>query len=108
MHLLDKPVGTGLTLSDLVTDGRQPEDEALRYEIDDPRLLTVLAGLDPIERAVVRAWAYGRAENWQEAAQLTGAENSAAVGERVRRKLKRLGLRHVQREIAAELYHTGR
>lgn len=108
VNLLDKPVGEGLTLGDLVTDGQQPEDEALRDEIDDPRLLAVLAALDPVEREVVRAWAYGEAENWQQAAQLIEVENAEAVGERVRRKLRRLGLRHSQREMAAELYRTGR
>ncbi|WP_105973666.1 hypothetical protein [Streptomyces geranii] len=87
---LDAPLGDGLSLYDLVV-----------YEVDflahtaggvfeDERLNAVLRGLDPVERAVVVAYAEGEATTWTEAAAVAGVADPEAFGERVRRKAKRL------------------
>ncbi|MER7773235.1 hypothetical protein [Kitasatospora sp. NPDC096140] len=91
LHLLDRPVSDGLALRDLITDRCGPEEILLGQEPDDPRVTAVLERLTPAERAVVKAWAYMGATTWEEAAQIAGADDPAAFGERVRRKLRRLG-----------------
>ena len=100
LHLLDKPVPGG-TLQDLVTDGQGPDMRVLRTVVDDLRLEAVLNTLDPTERKVARAWAYGGAQTWAEAARWVAVENPAALGERVRRKLRRQGREYLQRRTGA-------
>lgn len=68
---------------------------------DDPRVLAVLEQMFPIERAVALAWSRSGTSSWTEAAAMVLALTSQeyvqggaeALGERVRRKLKRLGRR---------------
>jgi len=96
--LLDTPLGSnGLTLHDLVAGSPAPEEAALGTVPDDPRLAAVLNSLDPQERRVALAFAHWQPNSWAEAAALTGAADPVAYGERVRRKLKRLGAEHKRR-----------
>ena len=89
---LDMPVGEGgLRLHDLVASGADPQDVVTALLPEDPRLATALEAMEPEERAVALAWASWKVASWEEAALLAGADNPAAMGERVRRKLKRLG-----------------
>ncbi|MFJ6088023.1 hypothetical protein ACIQI8_42345 [Streptomyces sp. NPDC092369] len=96
--LLDTLLGAdGFTLHDLVTASPSVEDLALGAALDDPRLAVILDVLDPRERRVALAWAHWQPNTWAEAAVLAGAPGPAAYGERVRRKLKRLGSEHTRR-----------
>ncbi|MFE6499916.1 hypothetical protein [Kitasatospora sp. NPDC057738] len=98
LMLLGQHIGADLTVADLLVDRRAPEAEALSAELADSRLLAVLRGLAPDEVATTRAWAAGE-ETWALAALAVGLP--AEFGERVRRKLKRLGTRHTERALAA-------
>ncbi|MFD5300496.1 hypothetical protein ACFWJU_35490 [Streptomyces mutabilis] len=72
--------------------------EAQIAKFTDPRIAPVLRGLRESEAALAVMWAYdGR--SWAECAAAAGLDR--AVGERVRRKLKRLGARYMQRRSAA-------
>ena len=62
------------------------------------RVDAVLRGLTPEERSVALAWAR-TGDSWEDAAADAGLP--ASHGERVRRKLKRLGAQHTQRTAAA-------
>ncbi|AQU67308.1 hypothetical protein BBN63_14720 [Streptomyces niveus] len=99
---LDVPVlENGLTLADLVAGGPDPADILTGMLPDDPRVLAVLEQMFPIERAVALAWSRSGTSSWTEAAAMVLALTSQvyvhgdaeALGERVRRKLKRLGRR---------------
>ncbi|MFD7556416.1 hypothetical protein ACFV9E_17995 [Streptomyces sp. NPDC059835] len=57
----------------------------------------VLSTLTPEELKVALAWAHWQVTTWTEAAALIGATDPVAFGERVRRKLKRLGIEHTRR-----------
>ncbi len=95
VSLLDTPLGDGFTLWDLATDNREPDQDLFRTTIDEPRIRDVLAALNPDERDVALAYARNPSvRTWTEAAQFTGAARPDQFGERVRRKLKRLGERH--------------
>nr|BEK63609.1 hypothetical protein KPHV_08360 [Kitasatospora purpeofusca] len=96
--LLGEPVGTDLTVSDLLADHRSPESETLFTELADSRLLAVLRGLAADEQALARAWG-SSGETWNQTALDAGLP--AELGERVRRKLKRLGRQHAERTLAA-------
>ena len=67
----------------------------------DPRIAPVLRGLQESEAALALMWAYGKG-SWAESAAAAGLE--PAAGERVRRKLKRLGDRYTQRHSAARAF----
>ncbi|MEU1106601.1 hypothetical protein ABZ408_37445 [Streptomyces tibetensis] len=95
--LLGQPLGADLTVQDLLAQRHTPEDAALAEELADSRLLAVLRGLAPDEAALARAWAAG-GDSWAQAALEAGLPT--AYGERVRRKLKRLGSRHTARTAA--------
>ncbi|MCZ0211338.1 hypothetical protein OZK63_38920 [Streptomyces sp. UMAF16] len=101
--LLGQPLGPGLTVQDLLTEECTAEDEALAAELADSRLLAVLRALAPNEAALARAWA-ASGESWAQASLDAGLP--AAHGERVRRKLKRLGIRHTARAAAADTAHA--
>ncbi|MFJ3799928.1 hypothetical protein ACIPSJ_27045 [Streptomyces sp. NPDC090088] len=90
VRLLDDPVTPRMSLRDLITDHRRPEDQLMLGEVEDPRVQAVLTHLAPAERAVAMAYAMQRM-TWAQAAAEGGAGNPDAFGERVRRKLKRLG-----------------
>ncbi|MEV6002160.1 hypothetical protein AB0M25_23520 [Streptomyces griseomycini] len=93
VRLLEDPVAAGVSLRDVITDHRRPEDHLMRSEVTDPRLDAVLAHLMPAERAVAMTYATQRV-TWTQAAAEGGAKDPHAFGERVRRKLKRLGMCH--------------
>ncbi len=95
--LLDTPLGDDLTLYDLVAGGPDPPDTAADSVITDVRLVRILNTLQPLEREVALARAWSGCATWSEAALLIGAADPAAFGERVRRKLKRLGHRQKER-----------
>ncbi|GAA1921237.1 hypothetical protein GCM10009837_53150 [Streptomyces durmitorensis] len=99
---LDVPVlENGLTLADLVAGGPDPADILTGVLPDDPRVLAVLEQMLPTERAVALAWSRSGTSSWTEAAvtvlaltsQAYAQGDAEALGERVRRKLKRLGRR---------------
>ncbi|MEU4266172.1 hypothetical protein ACYCCF_30035 [Streptomyces argenteolus] len=90
-------IADGITLDDVLPDHRTTEDLALQHQVDDARVRTVLRGLTPDEAAVAARWAQG-AGTWAESA--LSANLPAAHGERVRRKLHRLGARQTQRAAA--------
>ncbi|MFI5876613.1 hypothetical protein ACIBAH_30005 [Streptomyces sp. NPDC051445] len=100
---LDVPVlANGLTLADFVAGGPDPADILTGMLPEDPRVLAVLEQMFPIERAVALAWSRSGTLSWTEAAATVLAltsqahvqgGNAEALGERVRRKLKRLGRR---------------
>ncbi len=93
VRLLEDPVASGVLLRDVVTDDRRPEDGLLHGEVEDSRILAVFADLAPAERAVAMTYGTQRM-TWAQAAALGGADDPDAFGNRVRRKLRRLGLRH--------------
>jgi hypothetical protein len=96
---LDEPAGDGTTLRDVVTDHRRPEDSVFYGELEDPRVLAVLRSLKPAEAAVAAAYSSSRM-TWAEAAAEAGVSDPAGFGERVRRKLKRLGACQLARTAA--------
>lgn len=64
----------------------------------DPRIAVVFRCLDADEAAVAWAWSH-TGGSWQESAETVGLP--ASMGEQVRRKLKRLGARHQERQLEA-------
>ncbi|MFF7603130.1 hypothetical protein [Streptomyces mirabilis] len=93
--LLSRPVGDSLTLADALPGARSPEALLNDTFIDD-RISTVLSHLSAEETEIALSWA--RAEDsWAESADGVGQE--AAYGERVRRKLKRLGSEYTPRQV---------
>ncbi|MFJ3513187.1 hypothetical protein [Streptomyces luteogriseus] len=92
VDLLDSPTAEGLTVGDLAASTAEPDQEYLRTSIDEPRVRSVLAALDPDEREVALAYARNpTVRTWTEAAEAVGRAQPEQFGERVRRKLKRLG-----------------
>jgi hypothetical protein len=93
--MLDQPVitgnGTFLTIADLVPGGQATEDLVLADEWGEQRLCRLLGRLKPDELQVTNIYAQRSELTWADAARIAGAADPAAVGERVRRKLKRLG-----------------
>ncbi|MEU6965033.1 hypothetical protein [Streptomyces chrestomyceticus] len=96
--LLSTPVGQDQTLGDLLTNPRSAENVALSGTYSDGRLAVVLRGLRREEAGVATGWAHTGA-TWERAA--ADQRLPAAYGERVRRKLKRLGAQHTGRAAAA-------
>ncbi|MFD3874419.1 hypothetical protein [Streptomyces sp. NPDC058623] len=95
--LLSQPLSRTTTVADLLTEYRTPESEALWAELSDYRVTAVLRGLSSEEEAVARRWAES-GEAWSDAA--IGAGMATSYGERVRRKLRRLGARQAERAAA--------
>ncbi|WP_416484428.1 hypothetical protein [Streptomyces sp. CL12] len=79
------------------TDHRSPEAVLLTSEFGDERLSFVLGGLTEQERRLVQTWA-GLGGSWGEAASFQGL--GVGTGERVRRKLRRLGAEQIRRAEA--------
>ncbi|MET9959413.1 hypothetical protein ABZ128_10075 [Streptomyces sp. NPDC006326] len=110
---LDRDLGDGMTTYDILRGGPDPQEVLFGAVVDDPCINTVLAQLTPIERAVAVAYAAPSMPTWTEAAatvtatapHLPGGMDAAALGERVRRKLRRLGTRHTARREAAASAH---
>ncbi|WP_328930584.1 hypothetical protein OG429_40285 (plasmid) [Streptomyces sp. NBC_00190] len=106
--LLDTPLGDGITLYDLIIGSPSTQELALGAEPDDARLRAVLNALSPEERKVALAWARPEVATWTEAAAAAAVAeaDSMALGERVRRKLKRLGKLQAERTAASAAYKT--
>ncbi|MGW3913237.1 hypothetical protein ACWEBX_17220 [Streptomyces sp. NPDC005070] len=96
--LLSQPVGVDLTLQDLLVDHRGPDAAVLAAEYDDSRLAAVLRGLRNDEEALAAEWAC-TGGTWAQAA--ATHDRAPEFGERVRRKLKRLGTQHTMRHAPA-------
>lgn len=94
--LLDTPVGDGLCLYDLLalSPGTSPATDR-----EDARLTRVLHALRPPERRVVLAWAHPQVETWADAAWLAGSADAQTVGERVRRRVRRLAREERRRHL---------
>ncbi|MGX1266810.1 hypothetical protein [Streptomyces phaeoluteigriseus] len=92
---LDADLGDGLSLHDLVAAGIDLLTRTGERAFDDERLNAVLRRLTPDELRVVLAYAEGVGTTWTEAA--AGATDPAALGERVRRKVKRLASEQARR-----------
>ncbi|MFG2457032.1 hypothetical protein ACGFWE_08180 [Streptomyces sp. NPDC048523] len=91
MLSLDAPLGDNLNLYDVLDDGQADLYELVtRGMITDERLVSLLKSLKPDELAVLLARAGESGVTWTEAAALAGADEPAVLGERVRRKVKRL------------------
>jgi hypothetical protein len=103
--LLGTPVGDGLALGDLLVVPGGTEEAALAPEFLDPRVVAVLRQLRAPEEVVARSWAL-TGDAWARAAVEAGLP--AEYGERVRRKLKRLGARHAVRAVEAAGWRAGR
>jgi hypothetical protein len=90
------------TLADSLTDGCTAEDvalEALGGHLD-PCISEVLGWLTSEEAGIVAEYAQGGVLSWTQAATVAGATDPVVMGERVRRKLKRLGNEHLRRAQA--------
>jgi hypothetical protein len=107
VRLLETPLGEGLTLYDLVAGGLRMDDLVFEAAFGDERVEAVLAVLDPDERRAAMAWAHPSIAHWTEAARFAGARDPEAFGERVRRKLKRLGARYTACAGAAAVTRDG-
>ncbi|MFC8389890.1 hypothetical protein [Streptomyces sp. NPDC057238] len=104
---LDFALGDGLTVYDVLHCGPDPQEALCGILPDHPKINEVLSQLDALERAVAVAYANPRTmPTWTEAAaeavamapaQFPGTDVTA-LGERVRRKLQRLGKRHAAQE----------
>ncbi|EPH43554.1 hypothetical protein STRAU_3378 [Streptomyces aurantiacus JA 4570] len=105
---LDHVFGDGLTTYDIATGGPDPYEVLTGALPDNPRIVAVLAQLTPVERAVAMAWANAPVASWTDAVTvvadldtpLVAGLDPSALGERVRRKLKRLGSLHTTRTAA--------
>ncbi|MGW0647701.1 hypothetical protein ACWD4T_02660 [Streptomyces umbrinus] len=96
--LLAHPVDEMRTIADLLVEYRTPEQDLLSKE-RDIRVSAVLKHLSAEEQALALAWAeYGAP--WPEVANELGQKRQ--FGEKVRRKLSRLGDRHTDRAAEAE------
>ncbi|MFD8301487.1 hypothetical protein ACFV29_03875 [Streptomyces sp. NPDC059690] len=94
---LDADLGNGLSLLDLVAADVDALERAAGGVYEDQRLNAVLRGLHPDERQVVFAYAEAEGATWTEAADAAGSSDPEAVGERVRRKVKRLAVEQERR-----------
>ncbi|MGW1537957.1 hypothetical protein [Streptomyces aureus] len=93
---LDADLG-GLSLYDLVAADVDHLSHTSGGVFEDERLNAVLRGLHRTERQVVFAYAAGEGTTWAKAAAAVGTADPDALGERVRRKAKRLAAEHCRR-----------
>ncbi|MEU3620745.1 hypothetical protein ABZ725_52230 [Streptomyces sp. NPDC006872] len=96
--LLSYPVDDGLSLADVLADPRLLEDTVLKDKFTDSRIDSVLRRLHEAEEDLALGWARST-DSWAQAALAAGHPDT--YGERVRRKLKRLGEQHTARTAAA-------
>ncbi|MEW2297070.1 hypothetical protein ABZ719_30955 [Streptomyces sp. NPDC006743] len=112
--LLETQCGESLTLRDLLSGKTCPEDPLLDLIPGDRRLARILTTLEPGEREVVLALGLRGVETWSEAAEYVGAVDPRTLGERVRRKVRRLVAEHRRRDTqqsaapASELWQMGK
>lgn len=104
VSLLGQPVGSDLTLLDLLVEHRTPEAEVL-YSEQESRIAAVLHRLTPDEAVVAVIWAETPELSWQQAA--LAEQFPETFGERVRCKLKRLGKQYTERAQAAGTVAAG-
>ncbi|MFF4874225.1 hypothetical protein [Streptomyces sp. NPDC000961] len=88
VQLLDTPLGDGMTLYDVLSG--QPAADSSFEGFDDLRLIQILNALSEEERRVTIARSRRGVASWPEAARVAGFSQPEVVGERVRRKVKRL------------------
>ncbi|MFF7251533.1 hypothetical protein ACFZBU_47680 [Embleya sp. NPDC008237] len=88
VRLLDAPLGDGMTLYDVLSG--QPSVDSGFEGFDDLRLIAILKALSEEEQMVTIARSRPGVANWFEAARVAGVPQPELVGERVRRKVKRL------------------
>ncbi|ANZ20852.1 hypothetical protein SNOUR_38120 [Streptomyces noursei ATCC 11455] len=88
--LLNTPVSEGITVQDLVAEKPDTTPTPLDVTPENARLAALIRRLLPAERAVALAWAHPGVRTWADAAQEAGADDPTVVGERVRRKVRRL------------------
>jgi hypothetical protein len=96
--LLETPNHDGVMLRDVLPSQSTASTFALDWDFTNTRIDAVLRGLDAKEAAVANLWA-SRNGSCADAALDLGFD--ADFGDRVRRKLSRLGARHTQRALAA-------
>ncbi|MDV9168631.1 hypothetical protein R6V09_00540 [Streptomyces sp. W16] len=94
---LDAELCDGLSLHDLVAADVDLLHRAEGGVFADEKLNRVFMGLKADEQQVVLAYAYGEGTTWTEAAAAADAADPVAVGERVRRKTKRLAAEQARR-----------
>ncbi|MER5218366.1 hypothetical protein ABT063_49785 [Streptomyces sp. NPDC002838] len=99
---LDADLG-GLSLHDLVCVHTDLLTHTAGGVFEDQRLNSVLRRLNAAEQQVVFAFAAEEGATWAEAAAATGADNPGGLGERVRRKVKRLAAEHERRAGLREM-----
>jgi hypothetical protein len=79
---------------------RELLDQAFAYEPampigglpEDPRVQSVLDGLNAMERKTLLAWYTSGAQTWREAAEVAGAPQDPRFAEHVRRQVRRLAM----------------
>jgi hypothetical protein len=59
---------------------------------EDPRVQSVLDGLNAMERKTLPAWYTSGAQTWREAAEVAGAPQDPRFAEHVRRQVRRLAM----------------
>ncbi|GLW04366.1 hypothetical protein Slala05_79960 [Streptomyces lavendulae subsp. lavendulae] len=96
--MLDYRLPSGETLHEVVTGSYRIEDEALAWSPERSDACAVIDRLKEEERQVAQAFAVGGG-SWAEAAATVGLPPQ--VGERVMRKLRRLGLEYRRRRPLA-------
>lgn len=94
---LDASLGAGLSLYDLVAADIDLLARTRDGVFVDERLNQVLRALTEEERQVVFAYAEDGGSTWMDAAESCGAADPVGFGERVRRKIKRLGAEQARR-----------
>ncbi|MFD3931759.1 hypothetical protein [Streptomyces sp. NPDC058614] len=88
VRLLDAPIGDGMTLYDVLSG--QPAADSGFEGFDDLRLIEILKTLSEEEQMVTIARSRPGVASWPEAARVAGVPQPEVVGERVRRRVKRL------------------
>ncbi|MFF4922512.1 hypothetical protein ACFY4B_18195 [Kitasatospora sp. NPDC001261] len=96
--LLEAPNRDGVTLRDVLPDRTAADAPTLDRCLANPRIDAVFRSLNATEAAVANLWAT-RKGSWADAA--LDLDLAAEVGDRVRRKLSRIGDRHTERALAA-------
>ncbi|MFJ6384651.1 hypothetical protein ACIQI7_32175 [Kitasatospora sp. NPDC092039] len=96
--LLETPNRDGVTLRDVLPDRAAADALTLDRCLANRRIDAVFRSLDAMEASVASLWAI-RKGSWADAALDLGL--AAEVGDRVRRKLSRIGDQHTERALAA-------
>ncbi|MFE4360216.1 hypothetical protein [Kitasatospora sp. NPDC056800] len=96
--LLETPNRDGVTLRDVLPDRAAADALALDRCLANPRIDAVFRSLNATEAAVANLWATRRG-SWADAA--LDLDLAAEAGDRVRRKLSRIGDRHTELALAA-------